>query len=232
VASRGPRALGETEGSPNPFMAERSRSDLSWRERVYEIDAEAGDLLASALRAERVPHWWDAEAVLQQYAQAWLSYAASARPAERASPDEEAQVISADRSGPDAGELLTQLEECLTRLMLIGHAPTTTYLLPELLAFGSSDAGAPIGELETIRLALSRFHATERVRVGVNAARTVAGGALAKRNRPDQIRGLLGATGGHNRTTTIVLLLAGSPFALRGSPRPPWGGRGEATPRD
>jgi hypothetical protein len=122
----GPAELGPSLGSPNPFLRGRYADRDEWVAQATETDGEAGDLLQSAFRAEKLHSWWNPEELLLQHAEAWVTYAAweAQRGRESESP-----------SAEDPGQQLERLEQSLTRIILVGHAPTTVYVVPELLAF-------------------------------------------------------------------------------------------------
>jgi hypothetical protein len=225
----GPAVLGEELRSPNPYLRERS-PESDWIGQATRVDPEAGALLATALRAEGVECWWNPEAVLRQHAQAWVKYATWEREAAGSATDGKGVVESSTaetrrrqtrQTDRDYGELVEQLEECLTRLILIGHPPTTQYVLPELLAFDLVGSGSgSFGELNAIRVALSRLRAGERLRTCISTARLLSGRALAERNRPPEItRFLEAAAAKRSSSTTVAILFAGTAVSRRSTGR-------------
>jgi hypothetical protein len=222
----GPEQVGPELGSPNPYLQPATRPDRTWVGQVAEVDIEAADLLATAIRAEQVGKWWNPEGVLQQHAIEWAEYVDRAQPAAAAEPRGQVERVRPEGfasfggglgllldRGNDPDEQLVAVEEALTRLLLVGHPATTQYVLPELLAFSSVGSAASTAELQVLHTALERFSGTQRVQVTAGVVRALSRTELMRRDRPPEIRKLLAdASGPRHQATTVVLAVAGGLF--------------------
>src|ERR1700688_1181489 len=241
----GPETAAKTGYRLNPFFDPRDTPrNEKYVSDLLEVDPQAAEMLAAAIRAERDSDWWNAELSLSGFARSWVRNHEIVDEVEQVS--ENGPTTSEGMSGaryrpehfgdlrfesswllapePRPSEQLEEFGIRLTRLLLIGHPPTTNYVLPELLAMSAtSDAPSALLQLKEMETALERLPTRDRVTVTARTLGTLWRGKLLQRERPMQITRILEASRHDTRRLARLGLvaLAGATVAVTSSRKPP-----------
>jgi hypothetical protein len=221
----GPDGAGRHEEALNPFLPKRDdERAAAWVAQLSDLDPEAAEFLAAAFRAERAERWYEPELALARYGEAWVKNAEylherGAEARERLSLDFaevsdtadgrfESEVDQTGLASTSPDDVLDECEVRLTRLMLVGHGPTTRYILPELLAISTKDEHeSTLLEVQEVQVALSRFRPFQRLAVATDVLRIVASGRLAQRDRIAKVKSVIAAFGGPADMTRLAILM-------------------------
>ncbi len=172
----------------NPFLPARS-SFVDPRPEPPLPDPLASALVESAIQAETLPGWWDPVTLVERYErlrtlsepylQAWSErYEGDFR--ELFEPRLEHEWSEA------LPDLLDRHEVAMTRLLLIGHPPTTRSLLPPLLGVMAEQADGPVWELVRVtELAMGRLPLARRLATGTRVSFRLLGNLQNLRTDPE-----------------------------------------------
>jgi hypothetical protein len=174
----------------NPFLEPGGFVEGEPVATLARSDAEAASLLEAAIQAERIPHWWDTAEVLHRYLAvlmdserflADLMYTTGL-------PSADDRELPAGLDSPDLPpNLLDDYEVALTRLLLIGHPPTTRQILPTLLRTQvTADGTSMLEQIRVTAFAMSRLRFGRRMTGAHTAARTALGRDLYERGTKER----------------------------------------------
>jgi hypothetical protein len=212
----------EEPGAPwwlNPFLLEPTSSvHIDTVASLHEFDAEAADLYASAVRAERLAEWPSPSALVAGAVEAHekqrvderelmsMNGVDAPRPADFGAKPGWVPNMLEDLGSADA---LDDYELALTRLMLVGHGTTTRRLLPAVLVLGPpSGPDTFLTEVDVFRTALRRLEPRERPGVASAALSAIVRGRPADPALAHELRNVARGAGRIGRASRLTLAMS------------------------